>query len=201
MEGFKASLQAWLADPAGRYEALAMDFDWQRTPFTTWHTPAAICAVYLVVVALLTPRAQAMSKEFKELRKQGKARPVTLMTHVFAMHNLGVCLLSAAMFVGGAWEVYRRVTGAVTYGGSVQYGGGDQLHWQFLFCEDTSMQSKGPVFLWVRAEFAPAGTRRHYAKRVEPRGCEVWHTESANPRSLTSMLCPRSLSSWTPCTR
>ncbi len=134
-----------------QYERFAFGFDWAKAPLNTWHTPVIACTAYLLLVAALYPRAKAMAAEFKAAKERGEERPVTFMTHVFAYHNLGICLASLVMFVGGAFEVYRRITGAVEYSQhGAQYGKSDQLDFSFLFCESTATVSKGPIFLWVR---------------------------------------------------
>jgi hypothetical protein len=133
------------------YERLAFNFDWATAPLNTWHTPVVACCAYLLLVAALYPRAKSMAAEFKIAKSRGEQRPVTFMTHVFAYHNLGICLASLFMFVGGLFEVYRRVTGAVEYSAhGVQYGEEEKLNWEFLFCESPSTVSKGPIFFWVR---------------------------------------------------
>ena len=176
MQAVNAALEPLLV----RYEEVALAFDWEATPFTTWHVPAVACASYLAAVALLYGPAAHMSKQLKADKAAGKPRKVTFMTHVFALHNLGVCLLSLAMFVGGAVEVYRRVTWEVVYGGDVGYGSGKELNWKFLFCEDTSMQSKGPIFFWVSAEFGGAHSRTI--------GCVVAHSRNCTPLMPTAVL-------------
>ena len=164
-----------------QYERLAFGFDWASAPLNTWHTPVIACIAYLALVAVLYPRAKAMAAEFKEAKARGESRPVTFMTHVFAYHNLGICLASLVMFVGGAFEVYRRVTGAVQYSvHGAQYGSSDSLDFGFLFCESTSTVSKGPIFFWVSGNCC--GNSTHPARffiSLSPTELHLWPVKTS----------------------